>query len=204
MISATDAISLLIVAVSLAAWRSERWFRRLAFSPYAVANKGAWYQWLTSLFVHADMWHLLVNVFVFYSFGREVERIWMQVLGSSAGRWAFVGLFAMGGVLSEVDTYLRHRNNPRYLSVGASGAVAAVLFSAVMWAPWASIYIWGVLPLPAVVVGAAYLGFSAYMARRPDQYVNHSAHFWGGVVGILYTAAVYPPVVPHFFRQLIS
>lgn len=199
----TDVLSLLIVGVSLVAWRNPRWWRRMAFSPYAVAHHRQWDRWLTSIFVHADMWHLIVNVLVFYMFGREVEGFLREVKGA-AGPWFFLGLFLAGGILSEVGTYRKHRNDPAYLSVGASGAVAAVLFASILLAPWATLLIWGILPVPAVVLGVGYLVFSAYMARKPDQHVNHSAHFWGSVVGVVYMLLIYPPLARSFIQQLVS
>ncbi len=198
----TDVLSLLIVGTSLIAWRNPRLWRRMAFSPYAVAVRGQWDRWLTSVLVHADVWHLVVNVLVFYMFGREVEAFLRQVKGA-AGPWYFLGLFLAGGVLSEVATYRKHRHDPGYLSVGASGAVAAVLFASILLDPWATLLIWGVLPVPAVVLGAGYLIFSAYMSRKPGQHVNHSAHFWGSVVGMVYLILIHPPVLRLFLNQLL-
>ncbi len=200
--TATDVLSVVIVVVSLLAWQRNKWFRALAFWPYGVDRYRQWYRWLTSVFVHADMWHLLINVFVLYSFGNSLETLLRDIFGLME-RWVFLGLFVAGGILSEVATYRRHRHHPNYLSVGASGAVAAVLFAFVLWEPWDRLLIWGVLPVPAILLAGAYLLFSAYMDRRSDQTVNHSAHLWGGIIGVLYMILVYPPVVLHFISRLI-
>ena len=148
--------------------------------------------------VHADFGHLLFNMFTLFFFGRVMEGFFAQRLGS----FGFV-LFYIGGlVFSILPTYLKHRNDPNYRSLGASGAVSAVLFAYILLAPWQRILVL-VVPMPAIVYAVLYTAYSIYMDRRGQDNVNHSAHLWGAAYGVIFTLLMDGRVLPYFLNQLV-
>jgi membrane associated rhomboid family serine protease len=188
------------VLVSIACFNNGGLFRRLAFSPYQVARRGEWYRLLTHGFVHADWMHLFVNMFTFYSFGRYIE---FAFAGLGAGPGSFLVLYFGGMVISSLHD-LKRRNDHRYLSVGASGAVSAVLFAAIFLQPWNKIYLFAAVPIPGILFGALYLFYCQYMARRGGDNINHYAHFYGAIYGFLFPAFLEPSSIPYFFETLLN
>jgi membrane associated rhomboid family serine protease len=112
-------------------------------------------------------------------------------------------LFYLAGIaVAILPSYLRHRHNPRYRSLGASGAVSAVLFAYNLMAPWSIIYLF-VFPVPAVVFAAAYTAYGFYAGRRGVDNVNHSAHLWGAGYGVIVALCIEPRLAGHFLGQLL-
>ncbi|MGB3382615.1 MAG: rhomboid family intramembrane serine protease, partial [Rhodanobacter sp.] len=142
--------------------------------------------------------HLLFNMFTLFFFGRAMEPFYTGVLGTLG-----FALFYIGGlVVSILPTWLKNRNNPDYRSLGASGAVSAVLFAYILIAPWQQIIVL-VIPMPAIVYAVLYTAYSIYMDRRGQGNVNHSAHLWGAAYGVLFTIAINHRVLPHFLDALM-
>jgi membrane associated rhomboid family serine protease len=151
------------------------------FRPYCLLRKKQYYTLLTSGFVHASGSHLLFNMLTFYFFGPPLERV--------IGTGRFVLLYAMALMLSEARTYLQHRNEPRYASLGASGAISAVLFAAIVYFPAQSLFIIPIpVPIPAPVFAVGYLAYNWYLSRRGQDGINHTAHIDGAVTGLLFVA----------------
>ncbi len=148
--------------------------------------------------------HLLINMWVLFSFGNIVE----EILGIKFGTRAilFYGLLYVGGVLfSTLFDFRKHRNDPNYNAVGASGAVSAVVFASILLYPSGSIYIFPIpFPLPSWVFGIVYLIYSAYMGKKGVDNIGHNAHFWGAVYGIVFTVILDPKVIPNFFAEIFG
>ncbi len=198
----TFLLVIAIVAVSAFAFQRPQLVYRLAFIPYQIAVRKEYYRFVTHLFVHADWLHLALNVLVLYSFGRHVEAAFRLLWGPTLAALYYLALFFLGGALASLSSYYRHRHNPAYISVGASGAVSAVLATSVILNPWAMVYVW-FIPMPAIVMAVLYLGYSWYMARRGQGNINHDAHFWGTVFGLLFPIVVEPRLALHFIRMLL-
>ncbi len=147
--------------------------------------------------MHADFAHLLFNMFTFFSFGAYMERIF----AARIGYLGYALFYAAGIVISAVPSYLRHRNDANYRSLGASGAVSAVLFAFIVLRPWATLLIFAI-PVPAILFAVIYLAYTIYMDRRQTDRINHSAHLWGAAYGVLFTIALDPGVLGRFFDQL--
>ena len=155
------------------------------------------WQLLTYGFMHGGVMHLLFNMLTLFFFGRLMEQFFAARLGSLG----FL-LFYMGGlVVSILPTYLKNRSNARYRSLGASGAVSAVLFAFVLLAPWARIYVF-VIPMPAIIYALLYTAYSIYMDKRGQDNVNHSAHLWGAAYGVAFTLLLEPRVLTLFLYAL--
>jgi membrane associated rhomboid family serine protease len=195
-------ITLVIIAitciVSFMAFNNSKLMNDLILWPPAISRQREYHRLVTYGVVHADFGHLLFNMFTLYFFGRAVEGFFTDQLGTLG----FV-LFYIGGlVVSILPTYLKNRENPNYRSLGASGAVSAVLFAYILFAPWSQIIVL-VVPMPAIVYAMLYTGYSIYMDRRGQGNVNHSAHLWGAAYGVAFTLLVNPRVLPYFLQALM-
>lgn len=144
--------------------------------------------------------HLFFNMFTLYFFGRVIERFYITQFGSLG----FVGFYVLAVVAAIIPTYLKNQHNPHYLSLGASGAVSAVLFSFVLFAPWETLYFFGILPIPAIVFAILYTAYSIYADRRGTGNTNHSAHLFGAAFGVVATVAIEPKLILHFISALLN
>ena len=196
----TLVILVLTCIVSFAAFSNPRLLERFILWPPAITRQHQYDRLLTCGLVHADFGHLLFNMFTFLSFGVAMERIFF---GPRIGALGYALFYAGGIVVSSLPSYLRHRNDANYRSLGASGAVSAVLFSYILLLPWSTLLVF-VIPVPAIIFAALYLGYTIYMDRRQTDRINHSANLWGAVYGIVVTIALDPAVVPHFMNQLLN
>lgn len=195
-------VNLVLIAltclVSWLAWKDRRLLERLLFWPPGV-NRGELHRFLTYGFVHGDGQHLLFNMITLYFFGQLIEQTYRPYLGPVG-----YALFYLGGlVVSVLPSYLKHRNDPDYRSLGASGAVSGVLFSFVLLAPWSIIYIF-VIPVPAIVYAVAYVAYSLWAGRRGADNINHSAHLWGAGYGVLFSLAMEPRIAGLFLGRLAN
>jgi membrane associated rhomboid family serine protease len=165
--------------------------------PPAITRHREYHRLVTYGLVHADFGHLLFNMLTLFFFGRVMEGFFTDRLGSFG-----FALFYIGGlVISILPTYLKNRSNPNYRSLGASGAVSAVLFSYILLAPWQQIIVL-VIPMPAIIYAVLYTGYSIYMDRRGQGNINHSAHLWGAAYGVAFTLLAEPSVLSSFIDQL--
>ena len=194
----TTAIIIVTVIISLIAWQSKAIFDRLIFYPPAV-SKGQWYRLITHGFIHADSMHLLFNMVTLYFFGRIIEQFYNQYLGGLG----FIVFYLVAIVVAILPSYFQHRNNSMYLSLGASGGVSAVLFAYILMYPWDMLYLFGALPIPAILFAIGYVGYSIYANHKGNSNINHLAHLWGGAFGVLETIEVQPNIIPHFFNVLL-
>ena len=186
-------------AVSWLAFNNPRLLDRLLLWPPAIDRHHQYDRLLTHGFVHADWQHLLFNMITLYFFGRAVEGVFADFIGQAG----YVLFYLSAILVAILPTYLRHRHDPRYRSLGASGAVSAVLFAYILMSPWSLIFVF-FLPVPAIVYGVFYVGYSIWMDKHGGDNVNHSAHLWGAGYGLLFTVMMEPRVIPFFLSQLVS
>ncbi len=189
----------LTVLVSWQAFEKPRLLGRLILWPPAVDRHRQYDRLLTHGFIHADWQHLLFNMITLFFFGGTIERAFAPYIGP-------VGflLFYLSAILVAIlPTYLRHRHDPNYRSLGASGAVSAVLFASILISPWSLLLVF-FIPMPAIVFGVCYIGYSIWMDKRGGDNVNHSAHLWGAGYGVLFTAMMEPRIIGVFLERLTS
>lgn len=198
-LSITLTLIILTAIVSFTAFNNQKVINDLIFWPPMIKNRNQYYRFITSGFIHADLAHLAFNMITLYFFGRAMELFFIAKIG----KLGFLLFYIFGIVVSEIPSYIKHMNNYSYRSLGASGAVTAVLFSFILLAPWETLYVF-FLPLPAIVFAVLYLVYTAYMAKRGGDYINHSAHLWGAIYGIVFTLLMEPGVIPHFLKQLMN
>ena len=193
--------NLVIVAitclVSIAAFNNPRLAQQLILWPPALSRDRQYYRLVTYGFLHANPTHLLFNMLTLYSFGNMMDALYTHYLGS----FGFALFYAGGLVASILPTYLRNRDNPGYRSLGASGAVSAVLFASILLQPWAMLLVF-LIPVPAIVFAVAYVAYTFYMERRGQDNINHSAHLWGALYGVVFTIIMEPRVIGLFMFSL--
>ena len=202
----------LTVAASAYAWSNEGLMDAWIMRPYVVArDQSQLYRFLTSGFLHADWGHLLFNMIAFYSFGNIVLDVLcngvgdLDGFGAAGGVGRFLLLYLGGIIVSDIPTYFRHRDDREYASLGASGGVASVLFAGVMFAPLNKIYLMFIpIGIPGFVFGFLYLAYSYYMGRRQGDNINHDAHFYGALYGVVLSVLFMPGVIPFFLEQVRS
>jgi membrane associated rhomboid family serine protease len=193
---------LLIAATVLVSWQAferPRLLDRLILWPPAIDHHKQYERLVTHGFIHADWQHLLFNMITLYFFGGLVEQLFAPYIG----RAGFVLFYLSAIVVAILPTYLRHRHDARYRSLGASGAVSAVLFTFILVQPWSMIFVFFV-PMPAILYAVLYIGYSIWMDRRGGDNINHSAHLWGAAYGVVFTVVLEPQVIGSFVRRLAS
>lgn len=194
--------NLIIIAitciVSIIAFNNARLMQELILWPPAISRDRQYYRLLSYGLLHADPMHLLFNMFTLYFFGRAMEPLYNMVLGP----FGFVIFYCGGLVASILPTYWRNRNNSRYRSLGASGAVSATLFAFILLQPWARILVF-VIPMPAILFAVLYVAYEFWQERQGGGNINHNAHLWGAAYGVLFTILMEPRVIGVFLDQLM-
>jgi membrane associated rhomboid family serine protease len=196
----------LTVAVSAYAWSNQELMNNWILDPYQMNRRGGqWYRLLTSGFLHADWGHLIFNMITLYSFGGLALSAFTSELGNQPGIIAFLVLYLGGIIISDLPTYFRHRHDPGYRSLGASGGVSSVLFAGILFQPIGKVYMMFIpVGIPGFIWGVLYLVYSYYMGRRRGDNINHDAHFYGALYGVVLTAALIPGVLPYFVQQVTA
>lgn len=200
----TLIIVVITAGISILAFYSERMFSLFMLNPYRVIHEKEYHRILSHAFLHANWTHLIINMIVLFSFGANVER-WLSVLKNNGyldhPTLSYAGLYFGGIIISTLITLYRNRNKPSYNSVGASGAVSAVVFTSIFFAPLEKIYFFGILPIPGILFALLYLVYSSYMSRRSRDNINHDAHLMGALFGFVFPLLIDLQLLEHFISQ---
>lgn len=207
-LSITLVIIIITTLISIGGFTSQKILGDLIFYPPAVREHNQWYRFLTCGFIHADVAHLIFNMLALYFFGDSVEIIFKQLFGQYGGI-IYILLYVSALVLSLLPTYFKHIDNYSYRSLGASGAVSAIVFAGLVLIPSAEVFIYFIpIPIPGFIFAPLYLLLSFILARKGGDNVNHSAHIWGSIYGALFVVvgcmAIGFPVVQSFSDQVIQ
>ncbi len=191
------------VAASLACFSRPGLFEAMKFSAYDVWHRRQWHRMISYGAVHGGWGHLLFNMITLYCFGRIVEQYFGAAFGATTGPVLYAVLYVTALAVSSVWDLIKFRDDPAYSAVGASGAVSAILFAAILFEPRMGIYIYLIpIPVPAYIFAPVYLIYCIIMARKNMDNIGHSAHFWGAVYGLVFPLLLRPDIFTHFLSQL--
>jgi membrane associated rhomboid family serine protease len=186
-LSITLIIVIVTAIVSFNAFSNQDLMDKLIFYPPAVSEHKQWYRFISCGFIHADIGHLVFNIYSFYMFGGTVEDAFKDIFGSM-GLLLYIILYLSSLVICLLPTYFKHKDNYYYRSLGASGAVSAIVFVFMMLFPVANLGLIFIpfVKAPAFLFGLIYLAITYFLDRRSGSRINHSAHFWGALYGIAF------------------
>lgn len=210
MFSITVTIIIITCLISFAAFSNQRITDDLIFWPAEMARRRQYYRFFTCGLIHADLMHLLFNMFSFYSIGEFAEqRLFSSPdLFGERSKVFYLVLYISAIAVSVLPDYFKHRDNYGYRALGASGAVSAVVFAFILLQPSMKLYLFFIpVPVPAYIYGLVFLGLSLYLSRKGTGNIGHLAHFSGAIYGILFTiiaARMYAgfDVIAHFVESV--
>jgi membrane associated rhomboid family serine protease len=193
-------ITILIISVttliSFIAFSNEIVFRKFAFKPYEINKSGKLsLGFLTHGFIHADIGHLFFNMLTLYFFGSNIEKSIM-----SETEYSIFYLSAI--VFASAIPYQNHKENPNYISCGASGAVSAVLFVLVFYEPWSKLYLHFFIPIYYILFAIGYVVYSWYMSKKNADRIAHDVHLYGALFGIAYILLIHPESLSILLEKL--
>ena len=198
----TFALIAINCIVSFLAFNNRDLMNKLVFHPVSVDKNKQWYRFITSGFIHADVNHLLFNMLTLFFFVPSIERIFID--GNIGGSIGYLGFYLAAIAVSEIASYIKHKDNPNYSSLGASGAISAVVFSLVLFNPWGTILLKFIIPIPFILYAVGYVAYSSYMDKKGGDGIGHSAHLWGALFGIVFLIVAYPTSLKIFMREIVQ
>lgn len=199
-------ITLVLIAAnvifSLIGFSNKTMLSRFIMWPMVVKERNQWDRFITSGFLHADYMHLFFNMFTLYFFGRNMELIFNAAL--PFGNIWYLLIYFAGLIVSDIPSYLKHKNDPNYRSLGASGAVSAVVFAAVVFDPWSQLQLYGFISMSALLFAFLYIAYCIYAGKRGGDNINHDAHLWGALFGLGATLLLMAVLRPDIFPFIID
>lgn len=201
-------LTTLLIAVtsitSILAFNRYDMMDRWMFMPYRIKNRGQWDRFLLSGLIHKDYVHLLFNMFTFYFFGRVVEMFLAYTFGQLLGGILFVAFYLLGIIVSDIPTYRKHQDDSQYRALGASGGTSAAVFASIVIMPLSDICLFGIICLPGFVLGLLFLIYSYVQGKRAGDFINHDAHLYGALFGLLVILVLSPQTGVNFIQQIKS
>lgn len=204
------SITLIIVVVtcltSLYAFSKPELVEQLKFNPYSVTHYRQWHRMVSMVFIHADPMHLIFNMLALYSFGEATERGFFEIYGVVGGS-VYVVFYFLAAIAANIFNLVKYRDTPHYSAIGASGAVSAVMFAFILFYPNTSGFTFFFIPLgktPAWVIGLVFLAASTYLGRKQYDNVDHTAHFWGAVFGLVFPVIGNWWLITNFLSKVIG
>ncbi|PID45599.1 MAG: rhomboid family intramembrane serine protease [Proteobacteria bacterium] len=200
----TNIIVVVTCLISFAFMNNDRMKSAMIFHPVTIRQKGQWYRFLTSGFIHADVLHLAINMFVLWSFGTAIERFYYPSFLGQLSSVMYLLLYFGGIVVASIPSYLRHRNDSSYAALGASGGVSAVVFAVIVFEPWQNLYLYGVIAIPQIIAGIAYIAYSWYKDKHATDNIGHMAHLTGAIWGFAFTCALNMNLLTNFVSKTLA
>lgn len=190
------------VLISFLAFNNRKLMSELIFNPYVIQQRKQYYRFITSGFIHADFFHLFFNMYALYLFGRIVEHFF-QLIFPGYGILMYILLYVSGLIMSAMFSFYKHKENPMYNALGASGAVSAVLFASIILYPAQELMIFPIpFFIPSYILGPIYLAYSYYMSKRGMDNIGHDAHFFGAIWGVLFVIVLWHDAIQNFIAQM--
>jgi membrane associated rhomboid family serine protease len=192
------------VLVSFWAFNDRIVFAKLMHRPYDESRRGEHYRWLTSGFLHGDMTHLLFNMISLLFFGPTVEEHF-DLLLPGFSKVAYLIFYLLSILAASSATFVKHKDNPTFASIGASGAVSAVVFAAILFEPLSRIGMFFLPPIiPGFIYGIFYLWYSSYAANHSNDNIDHTAHLYGALFGFGFPIVFQPSLLLVFINKVVG
>jgi membrane associated rhomboid family serine protease len=183
----TSAVMIITAVVSIVAFTSSGLWRGLALEPYRMVRTGQYHQVVTAGLLHADFWHLFVNMLTLFFFGPWLE--------ATVGGPVFLTIYLASLLAGNIYPLIKYRNRENYVAIGASGAVSGILFSFCLFYPTAILRLFFFIPMPAFLFAILYVVYSIYAMRGRNDNIGHEAHLAGALTGIVLTLILVPEVI---------
>lgn len=200
------SVNLLLILVtcliSIQSFNKPDFIYELSHYPYREYRDRQYYRLITAAFVHADLFHLFVNMFVLYGFGEYIEEQFKFFYGSILGPLFYILFYLFIAVAANIPSYFRYRNNYHYRSIGASGATSGIVFAYILFEPTSMLGLFAIIPIPAIVFGILYLFYSSYAGRRGLDNIDHDAHFYGAITGFVLMLILKPVLIQQFLFKI--
>jgi membrane associated rhomboid family serine protease len=192
------------VLVSFMAFNNAKTMSDFMFNPYVIHHRKQYYRFISAGFIHADYFHLFFNMYALYLFGGIVEQS-LAVIFPGFGTLLYVVLYLSALIMSSMFSFNKHKGNPNYNALGASGAVSAILFASIIIYPSQKLMIFPIpFFIPSYILGPIYLGYSYYMSKNGHDNIGHDAHFFGALWGILFMIVLWKDAISNFMSQIIK
>lgn len=204
----TILLIVITVIVSLIAFGSRKIMDDLIYYPAVIHSKNQYYRFITYGFIHADLMHLIFNMYAFYLFGAYIEKAFIAIFGEVQGKAFYILMYILALIASVAPDYTKYKHNYQYRSLGASGAVSAVVFAFILLNPMQGIgLIFIPVFIPGFLFGLIYLIISYFLGKKGGSAINHNAHIWGAVFGIVFLIVFSKifsefPVLENFISQV--
>ena len=211
-ITITIVIIIVTCIVSFLSFSNSDLENKLIFYPPAVSQNNEWYRFFSCGLIHKDIPHLLFNMYALYLFGQGqgesgVEFDFMLIF-KDLGKLLYLLLYVSALGVCLIPTYNSHKNNSQYRSLGASGAVSAVVFAYILFNPMQGVgLIFLPIFIPGFLFGIIYLLISYWLSKKGGSNINHSAHIWGALFGIVFVLIACRlfgdyPVLANFWQSI--
>lgn len=196
----TLVLVIAICIISYMALNNFDMMKQMYFWPYRMVRYNEWHRLVSSAFIHANYMHLAFNMLALYSLGTNVEYYFTYIFKEMGGVY-YALLFFVSAIVADLPNLFLNKDNYGYLSLGASGAVAAIIFAGILINPMGTMYFF-FIPMWGIVFGILYLVLSSYMSYRGGDNIGHLAHFTGAVFGFIAPALLKPQLLPDFVERI--
>ena len=203
MFSLTTIIIGITVLISIIGFGQPSFYEKAMFRPFNILHNKEYWRWVSGGFVHADYFHLAVNMFVLYSFGQFLESYFIAYF-QDLGKVILVVFYLLAIPVSSMYSYYKHKNDFGYAAIGASGAVAAMLFASILVQPFAELRLYFAIPIPAWLFGILYLVYEYYMGKKQQDNIGHDAHFYGAIYGLVFSIIIRSQISVEFYNQVLA
>ncbi len=197
----TYGLMIAIGLITYYAWQRPDTHRKLMLNPYATFHERQFTRLITSGFVHNNGMHLFLNLFTLYFFGGAIEKIFMSFFGD-AGSFLYVLLFLTAVAVANIPTLIKHKDHPNYNSLGASGGVSALVMAFILFDPLQDLCLYAIVCLPGYALGGLFIVYSIVMGKRGVDNINHDAHLYGALYGVLFILVLKPAIFEQFINTL--
>jgi membrane associated rhomboid family serine protease len=195
---------ILTCLISIQAFNKPGFIAELSHYPMREARDKQYYRMFTAAFVHADLFHLFVNMFVLYGFGEYLESQFSLMYGGIFGPLGYLAFYMVIAGLANLPTYIKHKDNYHYRSIGASGATSGIVFAYILFEPTSMLGLYAIIPVPAIIFGILYLFYSSYASRKGMDNIDHDAHFYGALTGLLLMLMLKPMLIQSFIFKIVN